>query len=91
MKNDKSDNSKENKLGNRIAIIICIPLIILMGGYFIYHESFVMGKDVFGYIPLIFIFLVLCVFYFLKKRGFSTIAIKLGMIVITAVLFFLFK
>lgn len=84
-------DSNKNKLGNKIAKIICIPFIIIGGGFFIYHELFIMGKDIQGCIPLIFMFLLMCGIYALLKKGFASITIKVAVIIIAALLLFLFN
>lgn len=90
MKKNQTDSPKDNKLANKIAIIICVPFIIICGGYFIYHE-YSMEKSLWGLVPMLGIFLFICFLYFLLKKGISPISIKIAIIVISAILLFLFN
>ncbi|WP_392564349.1 hypothetical protein RHO13_01910 [Orbus wheelerorum] len=84
---------KNNKLSNKIAIIVCVPFLIIGGAYFIYHECVLKGKDISEIISenilLIFMFSVACGIHFLLEKGFSIISIKILILFIGAVVFFI--
>ncbi|WP_392564218.1 hypothetical protein RHO13_00920 [Orbus wheelerorum] len=80
---------KNNKLSNKIAIIVGIPLLIIVGAYSFYHEFVLEGKDISGSISIIVMFFVMFGVYFLLKKGFSIINIKIVFIFISAVLLFI--
>jgi len=81
-----SNNSNKNKLSNKIAIILSIFFIVIGGGYFIYDEVVYKNKDIVTIIPLLLMFPIGVGIYFLLKRGFSIMSIKILIIVVCALL-----